>query len=198
MNPNIFREKAGIPRNDLLRKSLQMADPNGWFMEFGVHTGRSLNMMASWHPDTTFYGFDSFEGLPSEWKRSDTSTYKVGHFSHEIPKMKENVELVKGFFDTSLSKWIDENAYPFDYVSFVHIDSDLYESAKTVLSELDDYFRSGTIIVFDELVDWQDSGIYPYWKDGEWKALCEWVNEYDREFDVIGRGLHYEASIRVK
>ena len=41
----------------------------------------------------------------------------------------------------------------------------------------------GTIILFDELIN------YAYWKDGEWKALQEWIKEFDRELECIDE--HY-------
>ena len=182
-------------RLSLLAHSLSLAPENGWFMEFGVFKGTSLNYMSKLYPDRIFYGFDSFDGLPEEWIRSDKSTYSKGHFSTRIPKMNSNVKLIEGFFDTSLPKWLEEHAH--QNVSFLHIDSDLYSSAKTILSELNAYIKSGTIIVFDELCDWKESGVYPKWKEGEWLALSEWTEDYNRHFEIIGRGENYEGAINV-
>lgn len=198
MNINDFRVIEPLNRTNLLRKSLSLSSSTGWFMEFGTYKGYSINMMANWYPDQTFYGFDSLVGLPEAWERSDTSTYDKGHFQTPKPHFNHNVDFVFGYFHESLPSWLEENAKDDSFVSFLHIDSDLYSSAKTVLTLLNDYINTGTVIVFDELCDWQDSGIYPKWKDGEWKALCEWIEEYDRSYEIIGRGIQYEAAIQVK
>ena len=49
--------------------------------------------------------------------------------------------------------------------SFLHIDSDLYSSARTVLFLLHEQIVSGTIIEFDEYFN------YPNWKQHEYKAF---------------------------
>lgn len=39
----------------------------GLIMEFGVYSGRTINHMANL-TNKTIYGFDSFEGLPEDWR----------------------------------------------------------------------------------------------------------------------------------
>ena len=62
----------------------------------------------------------------------------------------------------------------------MHIDSDLYESARDVLTEARNFIRNNTFVVFDELVN------YPDYKDGEMKALWEWFRGGDRCLEVLG------------
>ena len=40
------------------------------FLEFGVHKGYSIQKFASYnkHAESKFIGFDSFEGLPTDWR----------------------------------------------------------------------------------------------------------------------------------
>lgn len=189
-------------REALIAHCLSLAKKNGFFLEFGVFKGTSINFMSKQCPHQIFYGFDSFEGLPEDWVKSDiksvNSTRPKGHFSlPELPKVNSNVRLIKGFFDESLPRWIKANLTRESTMSFLHIDSDLYSSAKTILTELNDYIKPGTIIAFDELCDWQNSKIYPNWRDGEWKALNEWVEEYGRKYEVVGRAREYEGAINV-
>jgi hypothetical protein len=198
VNIDDFRSVDSQDRITLLRSCLDETSDAGWFMEFGVYRGHSINLMASWYPNRTFYGFDSLIGLPEKWIRSDTSTYRSGHFATSLPNFADNVIFVEGFFNTSLPNWIEKNASKNDHVSFIHIDSDLYSSAKTILTELDAYIKAGTVIVFDELCDWKNSGVYPRWEEGEWKALCEWTKDFDRSFKIFGRGHNYEAAIIVE
>jgi hypothetical protein len=64
--------------------------------------------------------------------------------------------------------------------AFVHIDSDLYHSAKTVLEHLAERFVEGTVIVFNDYFN------YPGWKNGEYKAFQEFVENHRVEFEYIG------------
>jgi hypothetical protein len=105
-----------------------------------------------------------------------------------------NVTLVKGMFENSLPRWLSSNP---DSTSFLHIDSDLYSSAKCILDNLNDRIAPGAVIVFDELGDWMDSGVYPNWREGEWRALCEWLDEKNRRIGVLGRGPKFSAGIMV-
>jgi len=172
-----------------------MAPREGEILEFGVFRGRSITTIANTMSGRTVYGFDSFIGLPEEWKRTNTSTYERGHFKTKLPHVPSNVKLVQGFFDDSLPVWIEEHQPK--TIAFLHIDSDLYSSAKTVLTLLNDYIIPGTIIVFDELCDWSGKRVYDFWEEGEWKALHEWMDEYDREVSPISRTTKFAAAVKV-
>lgn len=194
MNIDDFKKAKVYNRLSLLDHGLTLADKTGFFLEFGVYHGNTLKYMSKSHPTLQFYGFDSFEGLPEAWVRSENSVYNPGHFTlRYVPRINNNVKLIKGFFDSSLPIWIEENLHTNSFISFIHIDSDLYSSAKTVLTELNDYIKPGTIIVFDELCDWKESGVYQKWEEGEWRALTEW----GRNYEVIGRGNNFEGAINV-
>lgn len=164
-----------VTRNRLLLASIKAVTIDGLWLEFGVHRGESLRIIGS-KAKSTVYGFDSFEGLPEDW----TSFQKKGRFSlgGVLPgNMPLNVELIKGWFDRTLPKFTQEHKSP---VAFLHIDSDLYSSAKTIFSELRNQILPGTIILFDELVN------YPGWMDGEYKAFMEYVAESSRSYEYIG------------
>ena len=169
--------------------------PAGSILEFGVFKGESLRGLSNLFPQRTLYGFDSWEGLPEDWVRSDTSVYREGHFKTPKPEMPDNVTLIEGFFEDTLPEWLDNN---FMGIALIHIDADLYSSAKFVLDTLDPFIVPGARIIFDELVDWQDSGVYPEWPQGEWKALCEWLEEKDRVVKPLSRGTQYSACVEVE
>lgn len=172
-----------------------LADCPGLFLEFGVWQGGSINYLARQLPYKKFYGFDSFEGLPEDWHLSDKDSRMKGHFATKIPHVRKNVELVKGFFDKSLPPFIDTHP---GKVCFLHIDSDLYSSAKFVLDSLNHRIDVGTIIVFDEICDWSaEQKYYPLWPEGEWKALIEWLAEYGREVTPIYRNHDMRGAVRV-
>ena len=191
-----YKDTLVLDRAENLKNALgRVIIPGGLYLEFGVHDGTSINFVAESVKPKKVYGFDSFEGLPEDWERGN-DVYKKGHFDLKgnLPKVKENVELIKGFFEDSLKPWLETHA---QVVSFLHIDCDLYSGAKYVLKELNHLIAPGTVIVFDELCDWKNSGIYPAWEDGEWKALNEWLSECGRKVNVLSRGKNFESAIQV-
>lgn len=193
-----FSEKARVfpDRNDQLFWSIRESVGTGHLLEFGVWQGWSINRVAKEFPDLHFWGFDSFEGLPEPWVRTRAGdSYGQGHFAvPALPNTWKNVTLVKGFFEDSLPGWLE--AHPGE-IRFAHIDCDLYSASKFVLDTLNARIVPGTIIVFDELCDWEDSGVYDAWEEGEWKALLEWLEATGRRIEVLSRDTKYSAVIRV-
>jgi hypothetical protein len=169
---------------------------SGNFAEFGVFEGRSLRALSDAFPDRTIHGLDSFRGLPEPWVRSDASTYQRGHFALREPPadLPSHVKLFPGFFQETLPIWRNTLNGP---LSLIHIDSDLYSAARDVLFALDRHIVPGTVIVFDELCDWTDSGVYPAWPEGEWRALREWMAQKHRRVRLLSRGASYAGSIVV-
>lgn len=136
----------------------------GSYLEFGVFNGESLNYIAGKLGGKTVYGFDSFQGLPENW----TDGSHKGHFKvKSIPKVRENCELVQGWFNESIPKFLEN--HQINSISFLHIDADLYSSTKVIFDYLSDFIKSGTIIVFDEFFN------YPGWKEHEYKAFTEFI-----------------------
>ena len=145
----------------------------GLICEFGVFKGRSLNFIASRIP-SPICGFDSFEGLPEDWWDGvPRGTFRVDR----LPSVASNVELVKGWFDQTLPPFLATHAGD---ALFLHIDSDLYSSAKTVFDNLAPRIKPGTIIAFDEYFN------YPGWEFGEHRAFQESVEKYGWEFKYLG------------
>jgi hypothetical protein len=135
---------------------------DGLYLEFGVRSGSTINHIARKNPKRVVHGFDSFEGLPEAWSGY---TLDAGAFSGEgIPTVERNVELHVGWFDDTLPTFLDEHD---GNAAFVHIDSDIYSSAKTILDNLTPRIQPGTIIVFNEYFN------YPNWKQHEFKAFQE-------------------------
>ena len=171
---------------------------DGEILEFGVFQGGTINFIAERFPAKKIYGFDSFEGLPEDWNISYTEKFnkhKKGYFAvKKLPEVKNNVTLVKGFFDRSIPRWLNEGKL--SQISLLHVDGDLYSSAKTVFDNLNDFIIPGTVIVFDEFYPWGRKR-YETWEEHEYKAFCEWVKTYKREFKVLYRNNHQQCSIRV-
>ena len=157
------------------------APKNGLLLEFGVYKGKSINFMASvldrLEDERLIYGFDSFEGFSEEWSGVDRR-YQKKHFdqSGKLPAVNARVRLVPGFIEDTLPSFVADVGN--DAIAFVHIDTDTYTPAFTILSQLQGKFVAGTIVLFDEYCG------YPNWRSHEHAALTE-VVERDR-YEFIG------------
>lgn len=189
-------------RGPLYEVAMREVLPRGHLMEFGVYVGHSINYLADLVPARIFHGFDSFEGLPEEWVRDKDAkqgTLRKGHFSiRELPKVRGNVVLHKGWFSDSLPVWLENNP---GEVAFIHNDSDLYTSSIFTLRALDYRIVPGTLILFDELIPWNEASQgrgYPNWREHEWKALLEWMRDCNRKISLVARTRFEQALVRVE
>src|SRR6266481_1745627 len=76
------------------------------YLEFGVFRGSSLRYWSKLlrHPDSFLHGFDSFEGLPENWRIMDKSLFDVGG---QLPVFDDSrVQLFKGWFSDTLPKYL--------------------------------------------------------------------------------------------
>lgn len=150
--------------------------PNTLWMEFGVASGRTINYISKFTTEVV-YGFDSFEGLPDKWRDGfDKGTFTM---NGQLPIVNSNVVLVKGLFQDVLETFIVTQNKK---VSFIHIDSDLYSSAKYILNTLKSYIDENCIIVFDELVNFPEFD----GENSELRAFYEFVMENKVKYKWIG------------
>ena len=172
-------------RAEMLRAAARTAPPRGLWLEFGVHRGRSINEIATLAPGPV-YGFDSFEGLPRRW----TPRYPVGAFNLDggLPVVRSNVTLIKGWFDETVGPFLEQ--HPNDTVSLLHIDCDLYQSARTVLAAVQSRLRAGSVVLFDEF-----EGFFP---DTEGRAFRELVRSTDRDFVYMGAGVFGAVALVIQ
>lgn len=169
----------------LLRHALASCAVAGTTAEFGVFHGRSLRMIAAAHAGTV-HGFDSFDGLPSDWTANDPrGSYSTGG---ALPALPANVELHRGAFDETLPAFAAAHAGP---LRFAHVDCDLYESTRTVLEAFDGQLVPGTVIQFD---DYFAAG----GDDGERRAFAEHVAARGLSYEYLGFALlGREAAVRI-
>ena len=150
------------------------------YLEFGVYEGSSLRWWAEHltDPAARFVGFDSFEGLPEDWRPG----HDHGHFRTARPPRIEDprVSFVVGWFDDTLA---DYKPPEHDQL-IVNVDCDLYSSARTVLNWLEPHVQAGTLVYFDELPD----------RDHEMRAFLESLAANGRRVTPLGAangGLHW-------
>ena len=165
----------------------------GHWAEFGVREGQTIEYLLEVQPDRTIHASDSWEGLPEDWTPGG-NVYKKGDMNVDIPDFPPNVKCHKGWFEDTIDPWLQKHEGP---MAFVHIDSDLYSSAKTVLNKLNDRIVPETILVFDEIANFRCSQKMSHWYEHEWLALNEWLREFDRRVAPIRRTCMYQAAFRV-
>lgn len=163
-------------RAQLFEHALKQVTVDGLHLEMGVYKGDSINALAKLRPNQKFYGFDSFEGLPESW----TLGSRKGAFSlgGNLPPVRRNVTLVKGFFQDSLGSFVE--GHKDEKIAFMHIDCDLYSATKYLLETMKPLLTKGAVIVFDEYYN------YSEWQEGEYKAFAEFIESSNFGFEYIG------------
>ena len=135
----------------LINSSLQEGTPID-FLEFGVFRGDSIREWCglNQNPESRFYGFDSFQGLPNEWRDGQGK----GHFdvNGTLPQIADDrVKFIKGWFDQTVPQFAK------DFVPknrlLLHLDADLYSSTILPLIYLNGCLGPGSLLIFDEFYD---------------------------------------------
>ncbi|MDN5933133.1 MAG: class I SAM-dependent methyltransferase [Pseudonocardia sp.] len=155
-----------------LEHALTLAPSGGLALEFGVFTGITLAIIAAARSGRV-YGFDSFEGLPENWRSGfDTGAFAVDGLP-DVP----GADLVVGLFADTLPGFLAAHPGPVD---LLHLDADLHSSTACVLETVGPRLRPGSVVVFDEFFN------YPGWERHEARAWREHV-------DAHGIAFRYEA-----
>ena len=139
------REQMYLHINDSLENGAPMD-----YLEFGVAAGDSLKSWCGIHsnPKSHFFGFDSFRGLPADWKKGRPK----GCFSTDgkPPEIDDpRIAFVPGLFQQSLPEFLAGFQHSSRIV--IHNDSDLYSSTLFCLTTLDKLIVQDTIIIFDRV-----------------------------------------------
>lgn len=168
-----------------------LAEVRGDYLEFGMWRGGS--MIAAYHhskrfgslSDIKFYGFDSFQGIPSlTVNKSEAKEFPPGAFSAGLAEVRRNlvdadvdmgrVELIPGWYSDTLNHETGTKL-SLRAAAVVNVDCDVYESTVSVLAFVEPYLVDGSIIIFD---DWYCFANRE--ELGEQKAFNEWLERNPR------------------
>tara|TARA_B100000959_G_C14938685_1_gene606837 strand:- start:453 stop:1073 length:621 start_codon:yes stop_codon:yes gene_type:complete len=154
------------------------------YLEFGVWRGESILYWASEKAEekSRFFGFDSFEGLPSDWQGVFKASVSKETFSTggALPVTEDSrVEFIKGWFQDSLPGFLDRFERQNRLV--VHLDADIYNSTLYVLTRLDPWLREGDLLLFDEFAC----------VNHEFRALEDYLASYMRGARLIASTPRY-------
>ena len=156
----------------------------GDYLEFGVYRGRSI-MMAFMLTrkfglkHMRFLGFDSFLGLPSS-----EGPYPLGaarcsraqfiRYVRDVGVDTRRVEIIEGLYSDSLNEQV-KIRHKIANAAVVHVDCDLYLSARDVLGFVENLMQPGSILIFDEWHGFTEMvGPTQVQNYGEQKAFAEW------------------------
>jgi len=142
-------------------------------VEFGTGAGVTTEMIADVLP---VISFDSFQGLPENWRPG----FPAGTFSELEMREIPNATIVPG--------WFKDTVVGYDWpekIALIHFDADLYSSTITCLASIGPHIKPGCILVFDEFHGYDDDfhGTMP----GEQQAFRDYAEPW-LEWFVIGHG----------
>lgn len=172
-------------KSEGLRVACAARASDGPACELGVRFGVSTRVLASACAEV--HGFDSFEGLPEAFASMPEGAFSMDQCAPELPS---NVRLHVGWFDATLPPFVAQlERAP----SLVHIDSDLYSSAKCALDHLGPRVEPGCVLVFDELIGNED------WRAQEHRALREAADRLQWKIEWLSiSALTGQAVVRVR
>lgn len=175
----------------LIRKlfsTLEKSEIPGDVVEFGVAGGNHLDLLVSSYENLEktkqstceFYGFDSFEGLPTPDYAVDMKCFYEGQFASQLETVSEKLRLnqrpylhlVKGWFADTLKA---EPAISIKEIAYARIDCDLYQPTVESLDYLTSRLADGAILVFD---DWGYN-----LEIGETRVFYEWQQKVEHLFN---------------
>jgi O-methyltransferase len=149
------------------------------YLEFGVYQGYTIKYWSTINsnPNSRFYGFDSFEGLPEDWSGAFVRVPK-GTFATEgmVPEIDDSrVGFHKGWFQNSLPLFL--HSYKTQNRLLIHCDADLYTSTLYVLCTLHNFFKPGSLIIFDEFSS----------ASHEFRAFMDYTSSFLQKFRVVAQ-----------
>ena len=158
------------------------------YLEFGVYNGDSFRKWVELNknPESRFFGFDTFEGLPEKWDMGSGAVMDKGTFDTggQTPECADSrATFVKGVFQATLLPFLAAGLPPHQRL-VLHMDADLYSSTLFCLAQLYPHIVPGTLIVFDELVN----SIHEY------RALQDWSQSHLVDYKVLGATPRFEQA----
>ncbi|MBL7860721.1 MAG: class I SAM-dependent methyltransferase [Cyclobacteriaceae bacterium] len=170
----------------------RIVDLPGQIIECGVFKGNSLQRLATFREllenpfSRKIIGFDIFGKFPDTNFKDDKQFLdkfisSAGDESIQIDELEKvfefkglkNIELVKGNINNTVPDYVKK--HPQLKIAFLHIDTDVYEPAVTILNTFYKHVVKGGLIVFD------DYGTFP----GETKAVDDFFAGKDVEIKKL-------------
>jgi O-methyltransferase len=153
------------------------------YIEFGVAAGHSFRffLQENSNPQSRFYGFDTFTGLPEDW-----GPFKKGSFSNnnQIPLINDpRGKFYQGLFQQTVRTFLPE--LDNSRRNVIMLDADIYSATLFALTSLAPYLKKGDLIFFDEFAV----------PTHEFKAFFDFVQAYYINLELIAAANNYYFAI---
>jgi hypothetical protein len=158
------------------------------YLEFGVYRGDAIRFWSGLnrHPDSRFFGFDTFEGLPEEWRFFTevipAGTWETGGKPPELGDAR--VTFIKGVFQDTLPGFLSGYT-PHRLV--INCDADLYTSTLYLLVTLNHLLVGGTTVIFDEF-----STVY------EFRAFRDFTSSFRRKYRLLASADRFRERVAME
>lgn len=134
------------------------------YLEFGVYKGYVIGLWAAINTNAAsrFVGFDSFVGLPADWKGGEWGSKGSFDAGGQIPSVDDDrVSFQKGWFAQTVPTFM--GTFTPTHLLVVHLDADMYLSTILPLVHLGPLMKPGTLLMFDEFAHRRDE--FKAWQD---------------------------------
>jgi len=128
------------------------------------------------------FGFDTFEGLPEDWRSVPKGSYSS--FGN-VPEIS-GAEFIVGEFDKTLPTFF---ATERPKAALINLDADLYGSTLSALKNARSVIDEQTVIIFDEFI------INKGWQQDEFRALNEFCALFDLRYEVVALSLYTKQVV---
>ncbi len=150
------------------------------YLEFGVYRGDTMRWWLDHNKaaDSRFIGFDSFRGLPENWRDSfPKGTFSTDGVTPDIDDTRCGFKV--GWFHETLPGFVAE--YRSVNRRVIHLDGDLYSSTLYPMTVLAGSLHPGDILIFD------DFGGYLH----QYRAMEDFFSAFDLDYKVVGVAQNY-------
>ncbi|MCA3695819.1 bifunctional 2-polyprenyl-6-hydroxyphenol methylase/3-demethylubiquinol 3-O-methyltransferase UbiG [Aquidulcibacter sp.] len=181
---------------DLFLWALQLRSITGLMVIVGIKDGRLVNALARKSSGELVLAFEDFSGAEDPWLRPLPETWSADQLGYKEPSaLRDNVRLVEGPYHQSPIEWLLGLPGP---VSFLLLNTNTYAATRNCLLALNAVIQPRTVLAFSDLADWRESGLYPNWRGGQWRALKEWMAATHKRVRIIQAGPGYCAAFIVE
>jgi hypothetical protein len=164
---------------EVLAKEVETSGGGNYF-EFGVAFGETARFLVKNKGNSsTYHGFDTFMGLPKSWRRLPKGAFTNNGEAPDI--VGENIFFHIGLVQDTV-KQVTFNSVKKNFYLF---DLDLYAPTLFVLQHVENEFKAGDIVYFDEAFDADERVIIENYFLGR------------HSFDVIGASV-LGLAVRIK
>lgn len=178
--------EARFKLHEFVADSEKLVEDKIYYMEFGVAGGDSFGwwLKKNKNPQSRFFGFDTFEGLPEDW-----GIFKKGEMApDQLEFQDKRYRLLRGLFQDTLPGFIKTEKLEEGVRKVIHLDADLFSSTLFTLTSLAGCLNKGDILIFDEFCV----------PNHEFFALSIFEESYNFKYETLGAINNYlQVALKV-